>query len=315
MFVYFRAPVGWGELARRTVKDSIEDGVPGLAAQLAFYFFLALFPTLLFLVSLLAYLPFESAIGPALARSEALLPGGAIDLIRQQIDQVRAGDQGGLLTFAIAGAIWSSSAAMTAIISALNRAYDITEFRPWWKMRLLAVALTLALAVFSILALAFIVGGADLARWVTESVGGGALFESIWTIAQWVIAIVLVIIAIDLVYHFAPNADAQWVWVTPGSLLATALWLAASFGFRFYVQNFGNYTAVYGAIGSVIVLMLWFYLAGFALLVGAELNAEIDRALPTHDDGPQTPERRKKIGAAAAAGIHPSDDARASTSR
>lgn len=302
MFVYFRAPVGWGELAKRTVKDSIEDGVPGLAAQLAFYFFLALFPTLLFLVSLLAYLPVESALDPALARMEALLPSSILELIRQQIDQVLAGERGGLMTFAIAGAIWSSSSAMTAIISALNRAYDITEFRPWWRMRIVAVALTLSLALFTVLAFTFVVGGADLARWVTRLVGGGALFESVWTVAQWVIALALVVVAVDLVYHFAPNADTQWAWVTPGSLLATALWMIASVGFKLYVQNFSNYTALYGAIGSVIVMMLWFYLAGFALLVGAELNAEIDKAMPTHDTAPQSPAHRKKIGPAAEKG-------------
>lgn len=302
MFVYFRAPIGWGELVKRTVRDSIEDGVPGLAAQLAFYFFLAVFPTLLFLVSLLAYLPVESALDPALSRLEALLPASILDLIRQQIDQVLAGKRGGLMTFAIAGAVWSSSAAMTAIISALNRAYDLTEFRPWWRMRLVAVALTLSLAIFSVLAFTFVVGGADLARWVTGMVGGGDLFESIWTVGQWIIALALVVVAIDLVYHFAPNADAKWAWVTPGSLLATALWMIASLGFKFYVQNFSNYTALYGAIGSVIVMMLWFYLAGFALLIGAELNAEIDHAMPNRDTGPQTPGRRKKIGAAAEEG-------------
>ena len=201
------------------------------------------------------------------------------------------------MTFAIAGAIWSSSSAMTAIISALNRAYDITEFRPWWRMRIVAVALTLSLALFTVLAFTFVVGGADLARWVTRLVGGGALFESVWTVAQWGIALALVVVAVDLVYHFAPNADTEWVWVTPGSLLATALWMLASLGFKVYVQNFSNYTALYGAIGSVIVMMLWFYLSGFALLVGAELNAEIDKAL--HPGHPAGPAGRRQIGPAA----------------
>lgn len=302
MFAYFRAPIGWGELAKRTVKDSIEDGVPGLAAQLAFYFFLAVFPTLLFLVSMLAYLPVNSAIDPALSRMEALLPASILELIREQIDQVMSGERGGLMTFAIAGAIWSSSSAMTAIISALNRAYDITEFRPWWRMRIVAVALTLSLALFTVLAFTFVVGGADLARWVTGMVGGGEFFEAAWTIGQWIVALALVVVAIDLVYHFAPNAETRWTWITPGSLLATILWMLASLGFKLYVQNFSNYTALYGAIGSVIVMMLWFYLAGFALLMGAELNAEIDKAMPNRDTTPQSPGHKKKIGAAAEEG-------------
>lgn len=299
MFAYFRAPVGWAELGRRTVVDTLEDGVPGLAAQLAFYFFLAVFPTLLFLVSLLAYLPVEPTLGAALARLEAILPSDVLTLVREQIDQVLTDRSGGLMTFAIAAAIWSSSTAMTAIISTLNRAYDIDEFRPWWKTRLIAVGLTIALAIFTVLAFGLVVGGTDLARWAAQQIGAGESVAMVWTLAQWPIALVLVVFAIDLVYYFAPNADTRWVWVTPGSLLATALWLLASLGFKIYVENFGSYTAVYGAIGSIVVLMLWFYLSGFALLLGAELNAEIDRALPTRDDTPQSPAHRKKIGPAA----------------
>lgn len=298
MFAYFRAPVGWGELLKRTVRDSMADRVAGLAAQLAFYFFLALFPTLLFLVSLLSYLPAEPTIESTLTRMESLLPMEVLQIIRRHIDEVVAGDRGGLMTFAIAGAIWSSSTAMNAIITALNHAYDIEEFRPWWQTRLTAIALTVALAIFSVAAFALVVGGADLAAWVARRTGAGEMFATIWAIAQWPVALALVVFAVDLVFYFAPNADTRWVWVSPGSLLATGLWLLASLGFKIYVQNFSNYAVVYGTIGSIIVLMLWFYMSAFALLVGAELNAEIDKALPLKDEGRQSPQYRKKIGPA-----------------
>jgi membrane protein len=195
------------------------------------------------------------------------------------------------------GAIWSSSSAVTAIITALNRAYDIEEWRPWWKRRIIAIALTVALAVFVVLALVFVVGGGDLAAWVARMIGAGDLFASIWSIAQWALALTLVVLAVDLVYYFAPNADNKWVWVTPGSVLATALWLIASAAFKLYVENFGSYTAVHGAIGTIIVLMLWFYLSGFALLVGAELNAEIDKEIAPHR--PRGRSGRRAIGPAA----------------
>jgi membrane protein len=298
VFTYFRAPLTWRALARRTIADTLEDGVPGLAAQLAFYFFLAVFPTLLFLVSLLSYLPVEPAIGAVLGRLETFLPREVLALVHDHIQQVLQGDSSGLMTFAIAGAIWSSSTAMTAIISALNRAYDIEESRRWWRTRLLAIALTIALALFVVIAFGLVVGGIDLGRWVAERVGAGDAFALVWAVAQWPLAFLLVVFAVDLVYYFAPNADTEWVWITPGSLLATGLWLLASIGFKVYVQNFSNYTAVYGAIGSVIVLMLWFYMSGFALLIGAELNAEIDKALDvqaTRTDGSE----RKRIGPAA----------------
>ena len=299
MFAYFRAPIGWVALARRTVVDTLDDGVPGLAAQLAFYFFLAVFPALLFLVSLLAYLPVEPALTATLERLRAVLPGDVLSILEQQIEQVLTGAHGGLLTLAIAGAIWSSSSAMTAIIYALNRAYDIEEWRPWWHTRLVAIALTIALSLFVLCAFVLVVGGGDLAAWIATQFGAGPTFERIWSILQWPLALALVVFAVDLVYYFAPNADTEWVWVTPGALLATALWLITSFAFRFYVRNIADYSAVYGAIGGVIVLLLWFYLSGFALLIGAELNAEIDRALPSRDDQLQGPHHKKKIGPAA----------------
>jgi len=272
-----------------------------LAAQLAFYFFLAVFPALLFLVSLAGYLPIQPALAPALERLQGIVPSEVLMLLERHLRDVLRGGQGGLLTVGIAGALWSSSSAMTAIIYSLNRAYDIDESRPWWHTRLLAIALTLALAAFILLAFVLVVGGADLAGWAAVQIGGGDVVVAVWAAAQWPVAIALVVFALDLVYFFAPNADTEWVWVTPGALLATALWLATSIGFRFYVRNFSDYAAVYGAIGGVIVLLLWFYLSGFALLVGAELNAEIDRALPERDDASSAAAegRKKRIGPAA----------------
>ena len=299
MFAYFRAPLPWTELIRRTVVDTFEDGVPGLAAQLAFYFLLALFPALLFLVSLLAYLPVEAAIANVVQRLQPFLPRDVITLVQSEIDKLLQGSERSLLTFTIAGAVWSSSSALTAVITTLNRAYDIEEFRPWWRTRLIAIALSMTLAVFVVLAFALVVGGSDLAGAVALWLGAGEVFETLWGIVQWPVALFFVVFAIDLVYYFAPNADTRWVWISPGSLVATALWLLTSIGFKLYLQHVSNVAIVHGALGSVIVLLLWLYLSGFAILIGAELNAEIDRALPSADDAPQSAERPKKIGPAA----------------
>lgn len=286
VFAYFRPPVPWAELARRTVVETFDDGCPGLAAQLAFYYLLALFPTLLFFVSLLAYVPMGVALRDALGQLEAILPAEMLGLIRRQIDELLAGEHGGLLTLGIAGAVWSSSSALTAVITALNRAFDVTEWRPFWKRRVMAVLLTIGLALFVLTAFVLVVGGADLGRWAARQAGIGDGFTSIWTLARWPVALALVVLAVDLVYHFAPNTKARWVWITPGALLATGLWLLTSVGFKIYVQNFANYTAVQGAIGAVIVLMLWFYLSGFALLIGAELDSEIHHALKAARSAP-----------------------------
>jgi membrane protein len=298
MFIYFRAPVPWSELVRRTIADAIDDGVTGLAAQLAFYFFLALFPALLVLVSLLAYLPIEPAVGVLLTRLEDVLPSDGVSLVRNEVDRVLQGDRGGLITLGVAGALWSSSSAMVAVISTLNRAFDIEDWRPWWKTRLLAIGLTLALSIFVLAAFTLVVGGEQVAAAVADLAGLGGAFEAAWRLLQWPIAFALVVFAIDLIYHFAPNADTRWAWITPGSLAATVLWAIVSIGFKFYVRSVSDFSLVYGAIGGVIVTLLWLYLSALAILAGAELNAEIDRALPTRDGRPQHPGHRKKIGPA-----------------
>jgi membrane protein len=299
VFAYFRAPVSWTTLLRRTVAEIVDDDCAGLAAQLAFYFLLAVFPALLVIVALLGYLPIDASLETLLLRLEGVVPEAVLRLVREQMDQVLAGDRGGLLTVGMAGALWSSSAAMTAIIDALNRAFDIEEWRPWWKRRLVAIALTAALAVFVVTALGLVLGGLELAGWIATRAGFGAAFEVAWALVQWPLVFLLVVFAIDLVYHYAPNADTRWVWITPGSLLAAGSWLLVSLGFRWYVQNVSDYTALYGAVGAVIVSLTWLYLTGFVLLAGAELDAEIDHAMPTRDRGPQGPHRRRKIGAAA----------------
>lgn len=291
--------------------DTFRDGCPGLAAQLAFYFLLALFPALLVVISFLTYLPIDGAVATMLERVEPLLPAAALEVVRREVDQLLHGSARGVLTLALAAALWSSSSAMTTVITTLNAAYDIEEWRPWWQTRLVAIALSLALAIFTVAALVIVVSGAELGRSMAGALSAGQVFSQLWSVLRWPVALGFVVFAIDLVYHFAPNADTRWVWISPGSLLATALWLLTSLGFKLYLQYVSNLAVVYGAIGSAVVLMLWLYLSGFALLIGAELNAEIDRALPGRDSGPQSPQRRKKIGPAAdeAAGEQPAPSA------
>jgi len=299
MFAYFRAPVSWWQLARRTVVQAVNDGCPGMSAQLAFYFFIALFPGLVVLIALLDYLPLGPAVGHLLPRSNAFAPHQALSIVQQQLQSQAAGPHAGLLTLAVAAAVWSSSSAMKAVIYTLNRAYDIDEWRPWWVTRLLAIGLTLAFTAFVVLALGLIVGGTLIGESLLGRAGLRASAGPLLPVAQWAAAFALIILAVDLVYHLAPNADTEWVWVSPGSLVATALWLASSLGLKTYLHRVSNLSGVYGTFGGVVVLLFWMYLGGLSLLVGAEVDAEIDKSLPSHDTGPQTRTRRKKIGPAA----------------
>jgi membrane protein len=273
------------------------DNCLGLAAQPAYYFFLALFPALLFLVALLSFIPVENLMDTIVDNLARVAPSEVLTIVQEQILKIAHDDAGGLLTFGMIGAIWSSSSGLTAVIDALNQAYDIQEGRPWWRVRLTALGLTIALAVFIVIATTLVVAGPALAEKTAELFYLGTAFEWSWKILQWPIVLVLVSAGVALIYYFAPDAEQDWAWITPGSVIATVLWLAISLGFKLYVANFGSYNATYGTIGGVIVLLLWFYLSALAVLVGAELNAEIEHASPYgKDPGEKRLGEKKKLG-------------------
>jgi membrane protein len=274
----FRSPLSLAEVVKRTVAEISDDNCVGLAAQLAFYFFLALFPALLFLVALLGYVPIDGALIALLAAIEPIAPQEIIVLLRDQIDELRTGSHASLLTFGILGAIWSSSAATVAIIDALNRAYDVTEWRPWWKRRLVALGLTIGLAVFIVSALLFVLVGPDLVLWAATRFGFATAIASVWSVLRWPLIVVFVMLGIDLVYHFAPNIRRDWTWLTPGSVLAMVMWIGSSLAFKLYVSRFADFNETHGAIGGIIVVLLWFYVSSFAILIGAELNGVIEQA-------------------------------------
>ena len=300
MLAYLKVPLSWGEILRRTVRDALEDDCLGMAAQLAYYFFFGLFPALLFLIALASYFPIERLIDDMFAMLGGFAPPEALSIITDQIRKISEGEQGGLLTLGMLLALWSSSAAMTSIIDTLNAAYDIEEGRPWWKVRLTAIGLTIGVSLFILVSFALILAGPTLAQWIANQTQLGEVFVLTWTILQWPLIVLLVSTAIGIVYYFAPDAEQDWVWLTPGSIVATLLWLAASLAFKLYIVNVGNYTATYGAIGGVMVLMLWFYISGLVLLFGAEMNAEIEHASPYGKaPGEKVPGQRRKIGPAA----------------
>ena len=300
MFAYFETTLGWRELLKRTAKETSADNGLGLAAQLAYYFFLALFPTFLALLALASFFPLHNLTDQVTNALGRFAPPEILSLIREQMTNLSGGSHGGVLSFGFLAALWSSSAALVAVIEALNRAYDIEEGRPWWKVRLTAIGLTIGLAVFALAAFTLVVAGPELAEGVASRFGLGPAFAWAWKIVQWPVAFALVAFAIGLVYYFAPDAEQDWVWVSPGALLATALWLVGSLAFRFYIMNFTSYEESYGAIGGVMVLLLWFYMSGLAMIVGAELAAEIEHASPwAKDPGEKVPGQKKKIGVAA----------------
>ena len=300
MLARFRVPLSWPQLMKRTLTETIADDVFNLAAQQAYYFFFALFPALLALISLASFFPITNLIPETVDMLRRVAPEDVVTIVIDQIRKISESGAGGILTIAFIFTLWSSSTAVVSMCSTLNAAYDLTESRPWWKVRLTAIGLTVGLAVFILVAMTLVVAGPAMAENIAATMGLGPAFEWTWKIVQWPIVFLLAATAIALVYYFAPDAEQDWVWITPGSLLATLLWVVISLGFRFYLTNFAaDYNETYGAIGGVMVLLLWFYLSGIALLIGAELNSEIEHASPYgKEPGERVPGERAKIGGA-----------------
>jgi membrane protein len=300
MWHAFRIPLTWRELAIRTGREANNDNALGLAAELAYYFLLALVPAIVFVAALASFFPGQ-VIQEILNRLAEFAPEDVLTIIREQFQNIAHGGNGGVLTVGLLMALWSSSAALVGLTGALNRAYDIEESRPWWKVRLTAMALTIALATLIIVAFALVMVGPTVADHLFARLGISHALAVTFKVVQWPLAFAMVVLGVGLVFYFGPDADQDWEWVTPGAVLATVLWLVASLLFKFFAANYGNYNETYGSLGGIIVLMLWFYLSALAMLVGAEMNAEIEHASP-HAAVPPKLEagQRRKIGARAA---------------
>jgi membrane protein len=295
----FKVQVSWSELARRTFYATFfKDNCLGMAAQLAYYFFFALFPALIVLIAIASFFPPYQLVDETVRILGEFAPPEVLRIIADQMRTLTEREQGGLLTAGMLTALWTSSSAMTAIVDTLNRAYDVEEGRAWWRVRLLAITLTIGAALFILVSVAFVLAGPTLAEYVADWWYLGAAFEWTWKVLQWPLVFGLVSVGMALIYYFAPDVEQEWAWLTPGSLLATTLWLLATLGLKYYVVNMGEYEETYGAIGAVMVLLLWFYVSGLVILIGAELNAEIEHAsFHGKDPGEKVPGQHRAVGA------------------
>ncbi len=267
------------QLAKRVWAEMAADDIFGRAAQLSYYFLLALFPLLLFLTSLLGYFAQAGTQlrGELLGYLSTVVPAQASALINTTVDEVSKASGGGKLSFGLLAALWAASNGMGAICDALNVAYEVKETRSWWKVRLVAVVLTISLSLLIMSALVLVLFGGYIADLIAAHLMFGHVFTTTWKILQWPLVLAFVLGAFALIYYIAPDLKARrkWAWLTPGSVLAVLLWLLVSFAFRLYLHFFDSYSATYGSLGAVIILMLWFYLTGAAVLIGGEVNSEI----------------------------------------
>lgn len=267
------------ELGRRLWHESLEDEVLGRAAQLSYYILLALFPMLLVLTALMGLFSVENYMPELMSYLRQVLPNDALSMVERFLKQVAEGSGTNILSLGGLGALWASSSGMTAIMDALNVVYGVkTDSRPFWRVRLTAIVLTIGLAGFVILSLTLVLYGPSIGAWIADFVGLGWAFVVAWNLLQWPVVVGIMLLVVGAIYYVCPDIHQDWRWVSPGSAFAVAMWLVVSLGFKLYVDNYGDYNKVYGSIAGVIVLMLWLYWSGMVLLVGGEVNAEIEKA-------------------------------------
>jgi membrane protein len=268
--------ISWTEVFRRTWKEANEDDVFGRSAQLAYYFFLALFPLLICVIAVVGVFAGKGAHVQDVVLNflASVLPGSASTLVQKTLTEVDQGHAASKLSIGLVFSLWSASAGMSAIMDTLNAEYEVHEGRSFIKRNAVALGLTLAVAILLIAAVAIVLAGEPTA----EAFSGG-IVKMVIKIVQWPVAIALVLLGFALVYFFAPDVKEQkWHWITPGAISGVALWLAVSFVLKIYLHFFDRYSATYGSLGAVIILLLWFYVSGASLLFGAEINSVIEDA-------------------------------------
>ena len=271
-------------VVKRSVKEFSADDMLTYAAAVSYQVFFSLFPFVIFLLALLGVLNLSGFFDTLLQQSQTVLPQSAFGLVESIVGQVRNQSGGGILSFGAVIALYSASSAVRMVMHALNVAYDIEEERPAWKKFPLSLLYTLLLAVLLIAAVGLFVLGSSVARWFSDLVGFGTLFVTLWTWLRIPMAVLVMALILALIYYLFPNTKQPFRLITPGALIAIIVWIAASLGFSFYVSNFGSYSATYGALAAVIVLLFYFYISAAVLLFGAEVNAEIYREVAESED-------------------------------
>lgn len=255
------------ELVTRFQRNEI----PSRAAELAYYFLLSLFPFLIFLITLIGFFPLEPKDVLNLIREFA--PEQTMKMIEVNLNAIIGSHNEGLLSFGIIATIWSASNGINAIVRAFNRAYEVEESRSFLVARGMAMILTVGMIFVIITALLLPVFGKAIGLYLFSTFGVSDTFLTIWSASRWILSAMILFIVFTGLYYFAPNKQLKLREVTRGSAFATFGWMLASLVFSYYVGNFGNYTATYGSIGGIIILLLWLYISGMIIIIGGEVNA------------------------------------------
>lgn len=256
--------------AKRFMAKFSGDNVPLLAAAQAYYYLLSIVPLLIVCFALIPYFHIDS--NQAIGFISDSIPGEMASILKDNIISLVETPRGGLLTIGIIGALWSASNAINAFVKSSNQAYGVEETRSFIVVRLIGLGLTLSMILALVVAIILPVFGDVILEFLQYHLGFSGAFAILFQILRWVVSLVILSALLMMLYRLAPNKRMPLKHIIPGALTAGILWQIISFGFSFYVSNFGNYTATYGSLGGIIVLMIWFFLTGMILMIGAIVN-------------------------------------------
>ena len=272
--------MGVGELKDallRTYDDIGDHHTLQMAAALSYYFVMSLFPSLIVLSAIVAYLPVPDLFDQALNLMARFIPPDSMGVVKKVLADVVTPNRNAFLSAGLLGTLWAASGGFAAAIEALNIAYDVQETRPFWKTRPVAIGLTVLVGSLLIIALAVMIVGPQFGNWLSGRLHVSVLWQWLWPYIHWTISIGFTVVAVEFLYFLAPNVKQRFFATLPGAILAVGCWIGLSYLLGIYFRSFANFNKTYGTLGAAIALMVWLYWTGFAMLVGAELNAELAR--------------------------------------
>jgi membrane protein len=262
----------WKDFAGKLWREVLDDNVLDGAAVIAFYSLLAVFPAALFLLSLLPSLRIPHLEQAIVDLMRQVLPAQSAELFEFTVRFVGSEGKKGLQLFGLLFALWSASSGVSAVMDQLNVVYDVKDRRPYWKAKGIAIVLMLVFIALAIGSLSVVVFGGTIQSWMASMIGWSGALRIFWASFRWIVIVAALLLGLAVAYRYGPDVNGRFRFISPGNVAAVLLIALASVGFRFYVSRFGNYSATYGNLAAMIILMLWMYMAGIAVLVGGEVN-------------------------------------------
>jgi membrane protein len=259
----------------RTGEDINRKHTLQMAAALSYYFVMSLFPALILLSAILAYLPIHDLLDQAFVLMGGFVPKDTMMLLHRVVSDVISPNRSTFLSFGILGTLWTASGGFSATIEALNIAYEVEETRPFWRTRPLAIGLTCVIGLLLLIALGVMIVGPNFGEWLAGKLHLSWLFARVWPYVHWVVAVGFTILSVEWLYFLAPNVKQRFLSTLPGAILSVCCWIGLSYGLGVYFRSFANFNKTYGTLGAAVTIMIWLYWTGFFMLLGAELNCQL----------------------------------------